>query len=92
LIYKAEIDRRAFTNVEVDGITLDTDKYLVNDTTAITLPATYLNTLSTGQHTLTVNFLGTGAYGTVALFDTFTILPDPTIIPPIQQPVAPSYG
>jgi hypothetical protein len=47
-----------FAGVEVDGTELTGENYLVDGTTTttITLKADYLNTLSTGNHLLTIKF------------------------------------
>ncbi|MDR0860460.1 MAG: hypothetical protein LBO09_05860 [Candidatus Peribacteria bacterium] len=47
-----------FAGVEIDGTELSGENYLADGTTAttITLKADYLNTLSTGDHLLTVRF------------------------------------
>jgi hypothetical protein len=68
-----------FTDVvKVDNVQLTTADYeATSGSTNIELNADYLNTLSTGNHTLSIEF-----YGGVWVDEDFTILPDPTIIPP----------
>ncbi|MDR2540389.1 MAG: hypothetical protein LBD11_01050 [Candidatus Peribacteria bacterium] len=62
-----------FSNVvKVDTTQLTTGYTATSGSTNIILEADYLNTLSTGSHTLTVGF-----DGGVRVSDTFTILPAP---------------
>jgi hypothetical protein len=67
LIYYANLQAAYLANVQVDGTTLTAGTHyvattgLTTGTTAIHLKASYLNTLTTGTHTLYVNFRN-GAY------------------------------
>ncbi len=55
LVFRANGDFSKFTGVKVDGTLIDAKNYTaVSDSTVITLKADYLNTLSVGNHTLTV--------------------------------------
>ena len=55
LIFRANGDFSKFTGVKVNGTLIDAKNYTaVSDSTMITLKADYLNTLSVGNHTLTV--------------------------------------
>jgi hypothetical protein len=75
-----------FTDVvKVDNVQLTSSEYeATSSSTNIELKADYLNTLSTGNHTLNVGF-----YGGVWVEEDFTILPNPTLIPPIPPIVNP---
>ena len=54
-IFRANGDFSKFTGVKVDGTLIDAKNYTsVSGSTVITLKADYLNTLSVGNHTLTV--------------------------------------
>lgn len=55
LTFRANGDFSKFTEVKVDGKTISPDKYTAaSGSTIVTLKADYLNTLSSGKHTLTV--------------------------------------
>ncbi|GHV27420.1 hypothetical protein FACS1894176_09320 [Bacteroidia bacterium] len=76
-----------FSNVvKVDSTQLSTGYIATSGSTNIILESDYLNTLSAGDHTLTVGF-----DGGVRVSDTFTILPAP-VTPPVTPPNTPSYG
>jgi hypothetical protein len=69
--------------VKVDASPLTSSEYeATSGSTTIELTADYLNTLSTGNHTLSVGF-----EGGVWVEEDFTILPDPTPVPPVLPPV-----
>jgi hypothetical protein len=71
--------------VKVDGVQLATSDYeAISGSTTIELNADYLNTLSAGDHTLTVGF-----EGGVEVVGDFTILSEPTV-PPVTPPTVPS--
>jgi hypothetical protein len=70
----------------LEGIALDEEAdytFTGNEETKITLLTGYLNTLQTGNYTLTVYFLGTGEVGTVTISDTFEVK---AVIPPVVIP------
>ncbi|GHV20927.1 hypothetical protein FACS189428_0610 [Clostridia bacterium] len=74
-----------FSNVvKVDTVQISSGYTATSGSTNITLESNYLNTLSTGNHTLTVGF-----DGGVRVSDTFTILPVP-VTPPVTPPNTPS--
>jgi hypothetical protein len=78
--------------VKVDASPLAPSAYeATSGSTTIELTADYLNTLSAGSHTLSVGF-----EGGVWVEEDFTILPDPTPVPPTpsqpSQPASPSYS
>lgn len=55
LVFRANGDFSKFTGVKVDGTLIDVKNYTaVSGSTAITLKADYLQTLSVGKHTMTI--------------------------------------
>jgi hypothetical protein len=71
--------------VKVDNIQLATSEYVATSgSTNIELNADYLNTLTAGDHTLTVGF-----EGGVEVVGNFSILSEP-MFPPVTPPTVPT--
>ena len=61
LTVDVEPDSRYFVSVNVDGKTLDNEKYVIADGTVITLNEEFIRTLSVGEHKLSIVFVNGAA-------------------------------
>ena len=59
-----------FVNVEMDGVVVDPSNYtVVEGSTVLTFASSYLDTLATGQHTVTLNYIDGSISTTLTILD-----------------------